>query len=149
MKKKDGKGFFFKGDERGAKVGDDAEYLKQTYGVEMNEKKIGFNKGPEYSEETKDLLSDFAKSTEMINKELEKKVVDNDDLSTFSLSVCVTTPYNADFDGDEMNIFIPQSIQTMMELEKIAQVKRQIISPRFSAPLAQSHSPSQWHSVMR
>ena len=37
MMKKDGKGFFFKGDERGAKVGDDAEYLKQTYGVEMNE----------------------------------------------------------------------------------------------------------------
>ena len=57
----------------------DADYLKQTYGVEMNEKKIGFNKGPEYSEETKDLLSDFAKSTEMINKELEKKVVNNDD----------------------------------------------------------------------
>ena len=40
MMKKDGKGFFFKGDERGAKVGDDAEYLKQTYGVEMNERKI-------------------------------------------------------------------------------------------------------------
>jgi hypothetical protein len=37
MMKKDGKGFFFKGDERGAKIGDDAEYLKQTYGVEMNE----------------------------------------------------------------------------------------------------------------
>ena len=40
MMKNDGKGFFFKGDERGAKVGDDAEYLKQTYGVEMNERKI-------------------------------------------------------------------------------------------------------------
>ena len=37
MMKEDGKGFFFKGDERGAKVGDDAEYLKQRYGVEMNE----------------------------------------------------------------------------------------------------------------
>ena len=45
----------------------------------IQEKKIGFNKGPEYSEETKDLLNDFSKSTEMINKELEKKVVDNDD----------------------------------------------------------------------
>ena len=37
MMKKDGKGFFFKGEEMGAKVGDDADYLKQTYGVEMNE----------------------------------------------------------------------------------------------------------------
>ena len=79
MMKKDGKGFFFKGDERGAKVGDDAEYLKQTYGVEMNEKKIGFKRGPEYSEETEELLNDFAKSTEMITKELEKKVVDSED----------------------------------------------------------------------
>ena len=74
--------FFFDKEANGAKVGmdrQDADYLKQTYGVEMNEKKIGFNRGPEYSEETEDLLSDFAKSTEMINKELSKKVVSNDD----------------------------------------------------------------------
>ncbi len=32
-----------------------------------------------------------------------------------------------------MNIFIPQSIQTQIELEEIADVKRQIISPRSSA----------------
>jgi len=36
------------------------------------------------------------------------------------------------FDGDEMNIFIPQSIQTQIELEEIADVKRQIISPSSS-----------------
>ena len=35
----------------------------------------------------------------------------------------------------EMNVFVPQSIQTMMELEEIADVKRQIISPRFSTPI--------------
>ena len=40
MMKNDGKGFFFKGEEMGAKVGDDADYLKQTYGVEMNEEKV-------------------------------------------------------------------------------------------------------------
>ena len=45
----------------------------------IQEKKIGFNRGPEYSEETEDLLNDFAKSTEMINKELEKKVISSDD----------------------------------------------------------------------
>lgn len=32
------------------------------------------------------------------------------------------------FDGDEMNIFCPQSIQTQIELEEIADVKKQIIS---------------------
>ena len=46
----------------------------------IKEKKIGFNRGPEYSEETEDLLNDFAKSTEMINKELTKKV-NNDKMS--------------------------------------------------------------------
>ena len=50
-------------------------YFKET----IKEKKIGFNRGPEYSEETEDLLNDFAKSTEMINKELSKKVIANDD----------------------------------------------------------------------
>jgi DNA-directed RNA polymerase beta' subunit len=63
------------------------------------------------------------------------KVIMNDKLSTFGLSPAVTTPYNADFDGDEMNIFVPQSIQTMMELREIADVMRQIISPRFSTPI--------------
>jgi DNA-directed RNA polymerase beta' subunit len=63
------------------------------------------------------------------------KVVDNDNLSTFRLNVAATTPYNADFDGDEMNIFIPQSIQTMIELEEIADLKRHIIKPATSKPV--------------
>ena len=38
---------------------------------------------------------------------------------TFRLNV-VTTPYNADFDGDEMNMHVPQSLQTAAELKHIA-----------------------------
>lgn len=60
------------------------------------------------------------------------RVIDNPEYSTFRLSLAVCKPYNADFDGDEMNIFIPQSIQTKMELEEIADVKYQIISPTHS-----------------
>lgn len=74
--------FYFDKEERGAKSGmdrQDADYLKQTYGVEMNEKKIGFNRGPEYSDEAVDLLGDLAKSADMLNKELEKKIIDSDD----------------------------------------------------------------------
>ena len=37
--------------------------------------------------------------------------------------------------GDEMNIFIPQSIQTLMELAEIANVIYQVISPKNSAPI--------------
>jgi DNA-directed RNA polymerase subunit beta' len=47
--------------------------------------------------------------------------------------VCVA--FNADFDGDEMNIFVPQSIQTMIELAEIADTQRQIITPRMSVPI--------------
>lgn len=57
------------------------------------------------------------------------KVLSNPAFKTFRLSVTVTTPYNADFDGDEMNIFIPQSIQTQIELEEITDVRTQVIDP--------------------
>jgi DNA-directed RNA polymerase II subunit RPB1 len=30
--------------------------------------------------------------------------------STFRLNLSVTGPYNADFDGDEMNLHVPQSV---------------------------------------
>ena len=63
------------------------------------------------------------------------KVINNDKLSTFRLNPAVCNPYNADFDGDEMNIFVPQSIQAMIELEYIADVKRQIITPAKSIPI--------------
>ena len=58
------------------------------------------------------------------------KIFDIDDLYTFGFSVMNTPPYNADFDGDEMNIHIPQSICTQYELHKIANIKNHIISSR-------------------
>lgn len=39
------------------------------------------------------------------------------------------------FDGDEMNIFLPQSNQTKIELEEIADVQRQVITPALSVPI--------------
>jgi DNA-directed RNA polymerase II subunit RPB1 len=60
------------------------------------------------------------------------KVINNPDLMTFGLSGAVTKPYNADFDGDEMNIFVPQSLQSQIELEELVDVKKQIISPSSS-----------------
>lgn len=63
------------------------------------------------------------------------KIINNDKLSTFRINVTCTTPYNADFDGDEMNMFVPQCIETQVELAEIADVKKQIISPRYSDPI--------------
>lgn len=54
---------------------------------------------------------------------------------TFRLNVCCTPSYNADYDGDEMNMHVPQSIQTEHELMSLASVPTQIISPRESSPI--------------
>ena len=54
---------------------------------------------------------------------------------SFRLNPAVCQPYNADFDGDEMNIFVPQSFQTMLELKHIACVPEQIISPQSNSPV--------------
>jgi len=55
--------------------------------------------------------------------------------NTFRLNVSVTAPYNADFDGDEMNAHIPQSIEGAIELREIAAVPLQIVGPRESKPI--------------
>ena len=48
---------------------------------------------------------------------------------TFRLNVADTKPYNADFDGDEMNLHGPQDYESAAELKHLAAVPRQIISP--------------------
>jgi len=57
--------------------------------------------------------------------------------STFRLNVSATRPYNADFDGDEMNMHVPQSIVAATELKYLASVLRQIVSPRTNSPIIQ------------
>ena len=54
---------------------------------------------------------------------------------TFRLNVLDTPPYNADFDGDEMNLHCPQNIQTMNELRDIASVPYLVIAPRDGKPI--------------
>lgn len=63
------------------------------------------------------------------------QVIPDESLLTYRLSVAVTTPYAADFDGDEMNVFFCQSVQTQIELEEIADVKKQIITPAKSVTI--------------
>ncbi|KAJ3392421.1 DNA-directed RNA polymerase II subunit rpb1 [Entophlyctis sp. JEL0112] len=54
--------------------------------------------------------------------------------STFRLNLSVTTPYNADFDGDEMNLHVPQTHETRAEVQELCMVPRQIVSPQKNAP---------------
>jgi len=54
---------------------------------------------------------------------------------TFRLNLMVCTPYNADFDGDEMNLHVPQSPEAQAEARLLLQVQRNVISPRYGAPI--------------
>jgi len=49
---------------------------------------------------------------------------------SFRLNPAVCTPYNADFDGDEMNLHIPQNEEARAEAEILMQVQSQIITPK-------------------
>ncbi len=50
---------------------------------------------------------------------------------TFRLNPAVCAPYNADFDGDEMNLHIPQTEEARAEAEILMEVQTQLISPRY------------------
>ncbi len=50
---------------------------------------------------------------------------------TFRLNPAVCHPYNADFDGDEMNLHIPQTEEARAEAEILMVVETQLISPRY------------------
>ena len=47
----------------------------------------------------------------------------------------MTKPYNADFDGDEMNLHMPQDPESESELRNLAAIPYQIISPANNAPI--------------
>lgn len=49
---------------------------------------------------------------------------------TFRLNPTVTPPYNADFDGDEMNLHVPQNVEAQAEAKILMKVENQILSPR-------------------
>ena len=50
-------------------------------------------------------------------------------VKTFAINPGVCEPYNADFDGDEMNFHISQTIEGRQEVERLMDVKHQLISP--------------------
>lgn len=55
--------------------------------------------------------------------------------STFRLNLSVTSPYNADFDGDEMNMHVPQSFETRAEVLELMMVPKCIVSPQANRPV--------------
>lgn len=54
---------------------------------------------------------------------------------TFRLNECVCTPYNADFDGDEMNMHVPQTEEARAEALELMGVKHNIATPKDGTPI--------------
>jgi DNA-directed RNA polymerase III subunit RPC1 len=54
---------------------------------------------------------------------------------TFRLNECVCNPYNADFDGDEMNLHVPQTEEARTEAIELMGVKNNLATPKNGTPL--------------
>lgn len=54
---------------------------------------------------------------------------------TFRINTTITTPYNADFDGDEMNLHVPQNPEALSEVQELMDAKNSIISTRYGGPI--------------
>ncbi|XP_074475095.1 DNA-directed RNA polymerase III subunit RPC1 [Sebastes fasciatus] len=54
---------------------------------------------------------------------------------TFRFNECVCTPYNADFDGDEMNLHLPQTEEAKAEALILMGTKANLVTPRNGEPL--------------
>ncbi|CAK9043041.1 unnamed protein product [Durusdinium trenchii] len=55
--------------------------------------------------------------------------------STLRFNLAVTSPYNADFDGDEMNLHLAQSHETRAEIKHMMLNPRQVVSPQGNKPV--------------
>ena len=53
----------------------------------------------------------------------------------FRINPIVCPPYNADFDGDEMNCHVPQTEEGKAEAKRLMLARDHVISPRFGAPV--------------
>ena len=54
---------------------------------------------------------------------------------TFTINLCSCPPYNADFDGDEMNLHVLQTEEAQAEAKLLMEVQKHIRSPRFGGPI--------------
>ena len=48
---------------------------------------------------------------------------------------CVCSPFNADFDGDEMNIHVPQTLEARSEALHLMGVASNIMTPKGGEPI--------------
>lgn len=55
-------------------------------------------------------------------------------VKTLKINLAISRPFNCDFDGDEMNIHVPQSLESRVELEQLSVPSQCIISTQAGKP---------------
>ena len=55
--------------------------------------------------------------------------------NTFRLNLSACSPYNADFDGDEMNLHVPCTHDARAEVRELMMVPKNIVSPQANRPV--------------
>lgn len=108
-------------DKRGEKLGKAARDLKIGYTVERHIEDgdiVLFNRQPSLHKLS--ILSHRAKVRPW---------------RTFRLNECVCNPYNADFDGDEMNLHVPQTEEARTEAIELMGVKYNLATPKNGTPI--------------
>ncbi|MHA1861421.1 MAG: hypothetical protein ACTSVM_03930 [Candidatus Ranarchaeia archaeon] len=84
------------------------------------------------------LVWDTVTSIEETDLDLAYDITTADDNHNFVASSILTNncpPYNADFDGDEMNLHVPQGEEARAEARTLMRVQEQILSPRYGGPI--------------
>ncbi len=54
---------------------------------------------------------------------------------TFRINLCAVVQYNADFDGDEMNLHVPQTEEAIAEAEELVNIQNHLVTPRYGLPI--------------
>ena len=63
---------------------------------------------------------------------MRAKILNNPSFATFRFNVGITEPFHADFDGDEMTITIPRSIQSEIEIDELASLRKLLVNAQTS-----------------
>ena len=56
-------------------------------------------------------------------------------VKTFKINLSVTKPFNADFDGDEVNMHVPQNPMAIAEVKELMATPNHILSPKNGKPI--------------
>ena len=105
---------------------------------------IFIKKNPEYSIQIGDVVSRMLKDGDVVIVNRMPSLSKNNQLAGYvrilkgdriiRINLSLTTPQNADFDGDEMNVYVPQTVQAYAEAENLMAVQLNLLGNQGNKP---------------